>query len=318
MSRFIFAALISISSLLTIAPAAAQNDTREKIQMIEQEYSRQNNGQSISDNQLEYYIDQSNAGWSMSQISEDMSNSQRQNPNNDNNWRPREGWVAREVICSSINNQYTECAAPFRGTAVITEQISQSACVQGQTWGNKPGAIWVNRGCRARFGIVAASSGNSPNYPDNRKFVTCQSNRGRYRECSTGFRGRAVLFKRLNNSAACTSGRSWGQREGVVWVSRGCRAQFASVGRPGRGDDNNWNNGNNGNNGNWNRDNNYSVTCSSQGDAMTRCDWDSRYGSPRLVQQLSTTNCVNGRNWGYDSNRSLWVNGGCRARFAAQ
>ena len=316
MSKFIFAAIITISSLLTIAPVAAQSGTREKIQMIEQEYSRQNEGRIISDGQLEYYIDQSNAGWSMDQISEDMANSQRQY--NDNNWRPRDGWVAREVICSSINSQYTECPAPFNGTAVITQQISQSACVQGQTWGNKPGAVWVNRGCRARFGIVPASSGNNPNYPENRQLVVCQSNRGRYRQCNTGFSGRVVLHKRLNNSAACTSGRSWGQREGMVWVSRGCRAQFASAGRSGRGNDNNWDNGNNGNNGNWNRDNNYSVTCSSQNDAMTRCDWDSRYGSPRLVQQLSTTNCVNGRNWGYDSNRSLWVNGGCRARFAAQ
>ena len=305
MSRFLFTALLAISSMLTIAPVAAQNGSRNQIQMIEEEYARQNDGRMIPDNQLEYYIDQSNAGWSSEQIGQDMSNSRRQYDNND--WRPRDGWVAREVICSSINSQYRECSAPFRGTAVITQQISQSACIQGQTWGNKPGAVWVNRGCRARFGIVPASSGNNTNYPGNRQFVNCQSNKGRYRECNTGFRGRVVLFKRLGNSAACTAGRSWGQREGVVWVSRGCRAQFASDGRPGRGDDSNWN-----------RDNNYSVTCSSQGDAMTRCNWDSRYGNPRLVQQLSTTNCVNGRNWGYENNRSIWVNNGCRARFAAQ
>ena len=150
MSRLIFAALLTISSLLTIAPAAAQNSTRNQIQSIEQEYARQNNGQSIPDDQLEYYIDQSNAGWSMSQISQDMADAQRQY--NDNNWRPRDGWVAREVICSSINSQYRECSVPFRGTAVITQQISQSACIEGQSWGNKAGAVWVNRGCRARFG----------------------------------------------------------------------------------------------------------------------------------------------------------------------
>ncbi|MEO6172278.1 MAG: DUF3011 domain-containing protein, partial [Arenimonas sp.] len=212
-------------------------------------------------------------------------------------------------------------------TAVITQQISQSACIQGRSWGQKPGVIWVSQGCRARFGIVAGSnsdnSGNPNNsgYPgnsgnsENARIIVCQSNRGRYRQCNTGFRGRVQLVKRLNRSAACVSGRSWGQREGMVWVSRGCRAQFASVGRSGRGDNGNWNNGNNGN---WNRDNNYSVTCSSQNDAMTRCDWDARYGNPRLVQQFSNTACVNGRTWGYDSNRSLWVDRGCRARFAAQ
>ena len=304
MSKLIFAALFTICSLLNAAPVAAQNGSRDKITQIEQEYSRQNGGRMIPDNQLEYYIDQSNSGWSMSQISQDMSNSQRQYSNN--NWRPRDGWVQREVVCSSENSQYRECSAPFRGTAVITQQISQSSCVKGQSWGEKPGAIWVRNGCRARFGIITTSSGNTPSYPNNRQFVTCQSTRNRYQQCNTGFRGRVVLVKRLTNSAACTSGRSWGQREGMVWVSRGCRAQFASEGRPGRGDDN------------WNRDNNYSVTCSSQGDAMARCNWDSRYGSPRLVQQLSTTNCVSGRNWGYENNRSIWVNNGCRARFAAR
>ena len=305
MSRFIFAALLVISSLLSITPASAQNGYRNQIQLIEQEYARQNNGSMIPDNQLEYYIDQSNAGWSMSQISQDMANSRTQYTNN--NWRPRDGWIQREVICSSENSQYRECPAPFRGTAVITQQISASACIEGQSWGNKPGAVWVNKGCRARFGIVAnTGNNNGNNYPTDNHIVVCQSNRNRYRQCNTNFRGRAVLVKRLNNSAACIAGRSWGQREGMVWVSRGCRAQFAAAGRNGRGD-----------NGNWNRDSNYSVTCSSQNNATLRCNWDARYGSPRLVQQLSTQACVNGRTWGYEGNRVIWVSGGCRARFAA-
>lgn len=314
MFKFAFAALLSICSLLIVNPVAAQSGTRQQIQMIEQEYARQNDGRIIPDNQLEYYLDQSNAGWSMNQISQDMANVQRQN--NNDGWRPREGWVAREVICSSENSQYRECAAPFRGTAVITQQISQSACIEGQSWGQKPGLIWVNRGCRARFGIVPTSTGNNPDnnsgYADNNRIIVCQSRRNRYQQCDTGFRGRVQLVKRLNNSAACVAGRSWGQREGMVWVSRGCRAQFASVGRTGRGDDNN------GNNGNWNRDNNYSVTCSSQNNDTTRCDWDARYGHPHLAQQLSTQACIDGRNWGYEPSRGIWVNGGCRARFTSR
>lgn len=313
MSKLIFAALFSISSLLTIAPVAAQSSTRDQIQMIEREYARQNNGNMIPDNQLEYYIDQSNSGWSMSQISQDMANSRTQYT--DNNWRPRDGWVQSEVICSSEQSKYRECSAPFRGTAVITQQISQSACIEGQSWGQKPGVIWVNRGCRARFGITSRSGGNNGNngnypgnnFPDNNRIVVCQSTRNRYQQCNTNFRGRVQLVRRLNNSAACVAGRSWGQREGMVWVSRGCRAQFASVNRNDRRDE-----------GNWNHDNNYSVTCSSQNNAMLRCNWDNRYGTPRLVQQLSTQACVNGRTWGYEGKGVIWVNAGCRARFAAQ
>lgn len=35
----------------------------------------------------------------------------------------------------------------------------------------------------------------------------------------------------------------------------------------------------------------------------------------RLVRQLSRTACVEGRTWGYSSNR-IWVDNGCRAEFA--
>lgn len=312
MSKFIFAALLTLSSLLSIAPAAAQSGTRNQIQMIEQEYARQSNGRMIPDDQLEYYLDQSNAGWSMSQISQDMADSlqhddQDDNDNNDS-WRPQTGWVAREVVCTSIDNRYRDCAAPFSGRAVVTQQISASACIEGQSWGQKPGLIWVNHGCRARFGIVAgANTGNI----ENPRIIVCQSNKNRYRQCDTGIRGRVQLVKRLNKSAACISGRSWGQREGMVWVSRGCRAQFAAVGRPGRGDDGN------GNNGNWNRDNNYAVTCSSTNNAQARCNWDARYGRPRIDEQLSQNACIEDRTWGYDNRNELWVNNGCRARFVS-
>jgi hypothetical protein len=58
------------------------------------------------------------------------------------------------------------------------------------------------------------------------------------------------------------------------------------------------------------------VTCSSESNAMTRCNWDGRYGQPRIVQQLSQAACVKGRSWDYDSRNGLWVTDGCRARFA--
>lgn len=311
MSKYIFAALLTLGSMLSTTSVSAQSGTREQIRMIEQEYSRQSNGRMISDDQLEYYLDRSNSGWTMRQISEDMANSRRQYQNNP--WRPQSGWAAREVICSSIGSQYQACAVPFRGRAIITQQISQSACIEGQSWGQKPGQVWVNRGCRARFGIVAVGNGGNPG---NGPMIVCQSNNRRYRECNTGFRGRVELVNRLNNSAACVEGRTWGQRQGTVWVSRGCRARFTSVGRPGRRDDGNWDN--NAGNGGWSRDDNYAVTCSSDNGGRVRCNWDTRYDSPRMVQQLSASACVEGRDWGYDSQGGLWVDSGCRARFGAR
>ena len=303
MKRNFLACLLVLGTLLGASQVQAQTNYRDQIRIIESEYARINDGRVISDSQLEYYIDRSNAGWSMNQISRDMTLSRQAYSNRE--WRPATGWTAREVICSSVDNRYRECAVPFRGTAVITQQISRSACIEGRTWGNKPGAVWVKSGCRARFGIMRNAQNNGPG---NNRMVVCQSNQDRYRECETGLRGRVELVNRLNNSQACIEGRSWGQREGIVWVRNGCRAQFQSVGRRGPRDDY-------GDNNNWNRDDNYSVTCSSIDNRRQLCTWDPRYGTPRIVQQISNNNCIEGRDWGYDDRGQLWVDAGCRARF---
>ena len=305
MKRNFLACLLVLGTLLGASQVQAQTNYRDQIRMIESEYARINNGRFISDNQLEYYLDRSNAGWSMNQISRDMTLSRQAYSNRE--WRPATGWTAREVICSSTDNRYRECAVPFRGTAVITQQISRSACIEGRSWGNKAGAVWVKNGCRARFGIVR--TGNTDPQPGNNRMVVCASNQDRYRECDTGFRGRVELVNRLNNSQACIEGRSWGQREGIVWVRNGCRAQFQSVGRRGPRDDDY------GDNNNWNRDDNYSVTCSSIDNRRQLCTWDPRYGTPRIVQRISRDNCIEGRDWGYDNRGQLWVDAGCRARF---
>lgn len=305
MSKLLLASLLALGTLLGASQVSAQANTRDQIRMIESEYARINNGRVISDNQLEYYLDRTDAGWSMARISQDMAAARRAN---NTAWRPEAGWVAREVICSSVDNRYRECQVPFRGTAVITQQISQSACIEGRTWGQRAGVVWVSRGCRARFGIVGGGRGDRIGAgPGAQRMVVCQSNRDRYRECATGFRGRVQLVNRLNNSKACVEGRTWGQREGVIWVSRGCRAQFASIGRPGPRDDYRADN--------FRRDANYSVTCQSIDNRRSVCSWDTRYGTPRIVQRLSQNNCVEGRDWGYNNRGQLWVDDGCRARF---
>jgi len=56
-----------------------------------------------------------------------------------------------------------------------------------------------------------------------------------------------------------------------------------------------------------------SVRCESTDGRTRHCAADVR-GGVRLVRQLSRTDCIQGRNWGYD-NRGIWVAGGCRAEF---
>jgi hypothetical protein len=243
MSKLLLATLLGLGALASSPVVHAQS--RSDVRQIEQEYARTHGGQQISDSQLDYYLDQMGRGWSMNEVRADMSgyrgdgnntgynnNGYNNGNNNSNNgWRPRQGWSASSVVCSSQDRRYHECRVPFRGRAQLVNQISDASCVEGRTWGEKPGVVWVNNGCRARFSV---------------------SNNGR-----GGYGG-----------------------------------------RPG---DPQWNN-------------DYMVTCSSTDNRQTRCEWDERYGQPRINKQLSQARCIAGRTWDYD-NRDLWVSNGCRATF---
>ena len=155
-------------------------------------------------------------------------------------------------------------------------------------------------GCRARF-ISNLTSNN--NGFDNNYSITCSSYNSAQTLCNwDGRYGQPQLQQQLSQNT-CTQGRTWGyDNRNSIWVSSGCRARFIS---------------NLTSNNNVGLDNNYTVTCSSENNDLTRCNWDDRYGQPRLQQQLSSQTCIKGQNWGYDYNRGLWVTGGCRARFGS-
>ncbi|HEY0332345.1 MAG TPA: DUF3011 domain-containing protein [Stenotrophomonas sp.] len=212
------------------------------------------------------------------------------------------GFQGQTVTCSSNNNRRNQCATSFSGNAVLVENLSGTRCVEGNNWGSGRGFVWVDGGCRARFGD---SRGGGWGGGGSGGTIRCESTDRRQRQCNTGWRG-AVLVRQLSDTR-CIEGRSWGFRNGSVWVSDGCRGEFAE-GRGGGGG--NWGGGGGGNS-------NFTVTCSSDDQRRRYCNWDRRQGRPVVVQQLSSTRCIEGRNWGTDGNR-LWVDGGCRARFGTR
>jgi hypothetical protein len=57
------------------------------------------------------------------------------------------------------------------------------------------------------------------------------------------------------------------------------------------------------------------ITCESQQENRQRCPTNG--GDVRLVNQLSRTQCIEGRTWGADR-EGIWVSGGCRAVFEVQ
>jgi len=132
--------------------------------------------------------------------------------------------IGGEFVCESRRNAYTECRTSFRGRAVIVQELSSSACIEGRTWGNRQGLVWVDRGCRARFAMERGGGGGGVGYN-----VTCSSDDGRYRTCAWDRdRGLPVLIEQISGTA-CVQGRTWGydRREGL-WVDRGCRGRFGS------------------------------------------------------------------------------------------
>lgn len=71
-------------------------------------------------------------------------------------------------------------------------------------------AIWF-------IGAVAASA--------QTQTVYCGSEDGRYRSCPIDTRGGVRLVDQKSR-IACVQGRTWGFRRDLIWVDRGCRADF--------------------------------------------------------------------------------------------
>lgn len=285
----------------TYAPEnIGQLSVTDQIRVIENEYREQSRGRQIPDDQLDFYLDQIRLSrWSFSKIKSDIATSLRGTSGNNGNWRPPTGgnWNQTSVICSSKDQRYQECRAPFRGRARLVENISKARCIEGQNWGARQNMVWVSNGCRGRFTDSGNGWGNT-----NNQIVRCESKDNRYRECRKQYNSPVYLVRKLSDSK-CVEGRSWGQNKNMIWVSQGCRADFQH--RVGN------------NNGNWGNQGGYSVTCSSFNGKYKTCAWDRNRGTPRLIERIAGR-CTERQDWGYDKNRGIWVANNCSARFGVR
>lgn len=168
---------------------------------------------------------------------------------------------ADTVRCES-SGSYRSCPVDGRSGVRLTRQLSSQGCWQGDTWGYDVGRIWVDRGCRAEFQVGGASSSSSKDnavaaavvlgivgaaiiaskdrdrdrrdgyyddrygYGDPRRTIRCESNDNRVSYCGLPYRGHVEVY-RQHSSSPCIYARSWGVERGRLWVSNGCRADFA-------------------------------------------------------------------------------------------
>jgi hypothetical protein len=105
----------------------------------------------------------------------------------------------------------------------------------------------------------------------------------------------------------CVRGRNWDYDRGGIWVDNGCRAEFFIEGdRGGYGDHAR----------DHDREREHErvrLTCESHDARNVLCEADTRFGV-ELSRQLSSSECVFRRSWGYND-RGIWVKDGCRAEF---
>lgn len=127
--------------------------------------------------------------------------------------------VQIQITCESHNYNYAEC--PVRGSirdAWVIQQKSNSPCIQGDSWGMRNDAIWVNRGCRANFNVVVRTN--------EVRDIVCESHNYRYQACyAGGWVQQAYVVNKMSN-APCNYGNEWGINRDYIWVDRGCRATF--------------------------------------------------------------------------------------------
>jgi Protein of unknown function (DUF3011)/Peptidase inhibitor family I36 len=68
------------------------------------------------------------------------------------------------ITCESKNNKRNYCRISNSSSNVeLVQQLSQSPCNRGQSWGNDGQGIWVDRGCRATF-RVSSYGGDGPGW----------------------------------------------------------------------------------------------------------------------------------------------------------
>ena len=163
----------------------------------------------------------------------------------------------------------------------------------------------------ATFAASLATAHSNPGMPDDRyaqtRIVRCQSPQGRRTFCPVPNVAQARVSRQLSRSG-CIRGRTWNYSNRGLWVSGGCRADFAVTLARGYQSPNAVV-----------RDDHYVdsdgrlIHCESTASGRTYCgDGHSRYS----MAGNRDPDCIEGRTWGSDS-RGVWVSGDCDAQFSA-
>lgn len=201
--------------------------------------------------------------------------------------------ATKRVVCESEDGSRKMCDAAVSEGVTLARQLSRTACIEGTTWGKNPAReqLWVDGGCRGEF-LVGKTNQTFPPVEALTTLVPCESD-GKHRECLADTAAGVQIVRQFDD-AKCGFGKEWGYDKKSIWVTKGCRAEFAVRARP--------------------KALVKSVVCESASEGRSVCPADTEFGVA-LVRQLSEGACVLGRSWGFDDG-NVWVSDGCKAQFA--
>ena len=133
------------------------------------------------------------------------------------------GWGESYFIyCPSEDMGRQWCPADSRFGVRLIRQRSEAPCIQDRTWGYGKRGIWVDRGCRADFQVTGDWQQKAAD------FVYCASDYMQRAACPVDTRD-GVFIVRQRSEADCLFKKTWGYERDVIWVDRGCRADFEIV-----------------------------------------------------------------------------------------
>lgn len=235
--------------------------------------------------------------------------------------------IGSRFACESNDGRYRECAVDARAGVQLVRQTSRTACIEGQTWGVRRNAVWVDRGCRAEFQLGGYGSqpsygdrygGNRYGYGDPRRggyggVVMCESPRNRHNRCPIDTRSGVTLVRQTSNTQ-CREGHNWGYDRGEVWVDHGCSGEFAAGGARG-GYGGGWQQPGYGQGYGQGYGSAQTFACGSNDGRQNYCRVNVGRGV-ELLRQTSRSACVQGQSWGWDRG-GVWVSNGCRGEFRA-
>lgn len=129
-------------------------------------------------------------------------------------------------ICESIKNRTSYCDVDTSNGVELVQQLSRSPCIEDQSWGYDHRGLWVSQGCRGEFGISVSRHRGRDYHGGYGDTIICESLDRRRAYCPVRIRRGAELIEQISN-ADCVEGDTWGYDRGGIWVSRGCRGEFA-------------------------------------------------------------------------------------------